>query len=159
MRFVPSQESGVGCSPVPAVPANQGAWEQVLPTSKGQANLGTSKGQGWQPLSGKSALFGLFLAGGGGNLLELDPDGSYYVAGGQQVEPVDQGQWSLHGSDLTLTSSNSSTACSNGDKLVFSNLEEAYIGTIVFRGSVGQNTCHAAWTPAEWILVPNAETR
>ena len=156
MHFIATPESSSGCSPVPTA---QGAWEQALPTNnKDMATLKTSKRPGWQPLSGKAALAGVFLAAGGGNLLELDRDGTYYVADGPSDEPVDQGQWSLHGSDLTLTSSDSSIVCSSGDTLALSSLEEVNPGTLFFRGTVTQNTCHAAWTPTEWILIPNMAT-
>jgi hypothetical protein len=153
MRFVTSPGPDVGCSPVPVA---DGSWEQALPTrNKSLASLENSQDPGWQPLSGKAALNGVFLAGGGGHLLELDSDGSYYVAAATSDVPVDQGQWSLQGSALTLTSSAGSTACNQGDTLVLNGLEEVNPGTTVFRGTVQQNTCHAAWTPSEWILIPN----
>jgi hypothetical protein len=153
LQFVTSPGPDVGCSPVPVA---DGSWEQALPTrNKYLAGLENSKDPSWHPLSGRAALKGVFLASGGGHLLELDPDGSYYVAAVSSDEPVDQGQWALHGSDLTLTSSDSSTECSKGDALTLNSLEEVNPGTTVFRGAVAQNTCHAAWTPTEWILIPN----
>jgi len=152
LRFVSSQQSFGACSPMPLV---QGEWQQALPTrNQEMAGYDNSKERGWHPLSGKTALYGVFLAGGGGHLLEIDRDGSYYVAAGSG-KPVDRGQWSLHGSDLTLTSSARSAECSKGDKLVLGTVEEVNPGTNVIRGSVRQNTCSAAWTPAEWIMIPH----
>ena len=153
MRFVSLQELSNGCT---LTLPPRGTWEQALPTNnKDMANLAYGASPDWQPLSGETSLYGVFLASGGGNLLELDRDGTYYVAAGTSDEPIDQGQWSLHRSTLTLTSSNRSTACSNGDKLTFSSLETVNLGTPFFRGTVEQNTCHAAWTPTEWIQIPN----
>jgi hypothetical protein len=153
MRYVPSEKNLAECSPMPIA---RGEWQQVLPTrSQEMAGFDNSDDPGWHPLSGKAALAGVFLAQGGGHLLELDRGGSYYVADDAGA-PVDRGQWSLHGSDLTLTSAAGSTDCSKGDKLVLGGLEEVDPGTTVFRGTVKQNTCAAAWTPKEWIEIPNA---
>ena len=152
LRFGSTQGSLGSCSPWPLA---EGTWQQVLPTrNKSMAGLDNSKAPGWHPLSGKTALYGVFLAGGGGHLLEIDRDGSYYVAA-EPGTPVDRGQWSLHGSTLTLTSSAGSTDCSRGDKLVLGAVEEVNPGTTVIRGTVEQNTCRAAWTPAEWIMIPH----
>ena len=152
MRFVGSDANFSECSPMPV---GRGEWQQVLPTrSRQMAAFDNSNDPGWHPLSGKAALAGVFLAQGGGHLLELDRDGSYYVASSAGA-PVDRGQWSLHGSELTLTSSAGSTDCSKGDRLVLGALEEVNPGTTVFRGTVTQNTCGAAWTPHEWILLPS----
>ena len=90
---------------------------------------------GWQPLSDKNALYGDWMAEGGGHVLELAPGGSYYVAD-ESGEVVDRGQWSQRGSDLTLTSSAASAECSEGDRLVLGGVEQVTGGTTVMRGTV-----------------------
>jgi hypothetical protein len=54
--------------------------EQVLPTSPTMADLVYSTETGWRPLSDKNALYGSWLAEGGGHVLELNRGGTYYVA-------------------------------------------------------------------------------
>lgn len=130
--------------------------EQVLPASPPMAGLVFSTQSGWQPLVSKSALYGVWLAEGGGYVLEMDPGGTYYVAG-ESGEPVDRGRWSLRGgSDLTLTSSTESTECSGGDRVVLGAVEQvAGPGTRALRSTVRENTCGAARAPAAWILIPH----
>ena len=129
--------------------------EQVLPTSPNMANVGFSTESGWQPLVGKSALYGVWMAEGGGYVLELDPGGTYYVAD-ESDEPIDRGQWSLRGgSDLMLTSSAGSTECSNGDRLVLGAVEQVNPGTRALRSTVQENSCGAPWATAVWILIPH----
>ena len=128
--------------------------EQVLPPSPSMAGLVFSTETGWLPLVRKDNLYGVWMAEGGGYVLEMDPGGSYYVAD-ESGEPVDRGQWSLRaGSDLTLTSGAGSTACSKGDRLVLGSVEQVDPGTRVLRATMQENTCSAAWVPAAWILVP-----
>jgi hypothetical protein len=133
--------------------------EQLLPASPSMAELVFSTESGWQALVGKSALYGVWLAEGGGYVLEVDAVGSYYVAD-ESGEPVDRGQWSLRGgSDLTLTSSADSAQCGKGDRLVLAAVEQlAGTGTRAVRSTVQENTCGAAWVPAAWILVPSDDS-
>jgi len=78
MRFVQSSANAVECSPLPL---ERGDWEQALPTRhQGLATIDNSTDPGWHPLSGKAVLYGVFLAQGGGHLLEIDRGGAYYVA-------------------------------------------------------------------------------
>ena len=127
--------------------------EQVLPASKSITDLSTAGLQGWEPLTDRE-LGGDWLAEGGGHVLELDAGGTYYVAD-QSGDPVDRGQWSLRKADLTLTSSAASGACNEGDRLVWTDLEQADLGTRVVRGTVRENDCGAAWTPKTWVLLPD----
>lgn len=128
---------------------------QVLPTNnEGMAALVFSKDKGWAPVESGSSLHGVWMAEGGGYVLEMDPDGSYYLAD-DSSEPVDRGQWSLRGSDLTLTSSASSTQCSEGDRMTWDQLELIDPGTRALRGAVSSNDCGGAWTPKAWILIPH----
>jgi hypothetical protein len=151
LRYVPQMPGGT-CSPMPP---GRGAFEQVLPTkNKDMASLVFSTDAGWQALSDKATLYGVWLAERGGYLLEMDRDGSYYVAD-VSGEPVDRGTWSLRSSDLTLTSSAKSVRCSAGDRLVLGNAEQEDPGTTAIRGTVRLNTCSAAWTPAAWLLIPH----
>lgn len=152
MRFVHTKPGTTNCSLL--VPP-RGVLDQVLPTSQHMAELVLSNESGWQPLVGKSALSGVWLAEGGGHVLEIDPGGSYYVAD-ESGEPIDRGQWSLRGTDLTLTSSAGSAVCSKGDQLVLGAVEQVNLGTRVVRSTVQQNACGAAWATAAWILIPHA---
>ena len=61
----------------------------------------------------------------------------------------------MRGSDLTLTSSADSAQCSEGDRLVLGGTGLADAGNTAFQGTVEQNTCGGAWTPASWMLIPN----
>jgi hypothetical protein len=152
LRLVHTQSGTGNCAP-----AQDERWdmEQVLPTSPDMANLVFSTESGWQPLVGKNSLYGVWLAEGGGYVLEIDPRGSYYVAD-ESDEPIDRGQWSLRGgSDLTLTSSADSALCSEGDRLVLGAVEQVDPGTRVLRSTMQENTCSAPWVPAAWILIPH----
>lgn len=151
MRFVVAETPG-SCAPLPS---GRGVLEQVLPTSTGMAELAFSQEPGWRPLADKAVLYGVWMAEGGGHLLEIEPGGNYVVADGSG-QPADVGQWSLRGADLTLTSSTGSAKCSQGDRLVLAGVESIDPGTAVFRGTVRQNACGAPWTPDAWILIPNA---
>jgi hypothetical protein len=156
VRFISSQTESSTCVPMTAA---RGALEQVLPSSPDMAGLVFSTDTGWRPLSDKTVLYGDWLAEGGGFVLEIDPGGAYYIAAASG-ETIDSGGWSFRGSDLVLTSSAGSGGCRQGDKLVLSAVQhDPGTGTSAFRGTVGQNTCAAAWTPAAWILIPNADSR
>ena len=152
MRFVPETRIGV-CSPMPVTV--RGAFEQVLPPSQGMKELIFSKDPDWKPLSDKTLLYGLWTAEGGGHVLEMDADGTYYVVDAS-AKAVDRGAWSFSESTLTLTSSAASTTCRAGDTLVLGAVQHENPGTDAVRGTVQRNTCAAAWTPAAWILIPNA---
>jgi hypothetical protein len=152
LRLVHTQPGEGNCAP-----EQDERWvmEQVLPASPTLAGLVFSTDSGWQPLVVKSAMYGVWLAEGGGYVLEIDPGGSYYVAD-DSGEPVDRGQWSLRGgSDLTLTSSTDSARCSKGDRLVLGAVEQNDFGTRALRSTVGENTCGGAWAPAAWALIPH----
>jgi hypothetical protein len=152
LRLVHTQPGTGNCAPTQD---ERWVMEQVLPASPTMAALVFSTESGWQPLVGKNALYGVWLAEGGGYLLEIDPGGSYYVAA-EPGEPIDRGQWSLRGADLTLTSSAESTECSKGDRLVLGTVEQlAGTGTRALRSTVQENTCGAAWVPTVWILIPD----
>ena len=166
MRFVHTQPGTGNCAPeevaieeeIPVEDASgpQVWWalEQVLPTSQGFAEFAVAGG-GYKPLSDKSALYGDWMAEGGGHVLEISPDGTYYVAD-ESGEPIDRGQWSLRASDLTLTSSAASVECSEGDRLVLGGVEHVNLNTPNIRGTVEQNTCGGAWASSTWWLIPNA---
>jgi len=152
MRFVHTQPGTGECA---QIQNGTVVLEQVLPASPTMAELVFSTEAGWQPLVGKSALYGVWLAEGGGHVLEIDPGGSYYVAD-ESGDPVDRGQWLLRGgSDLTLTSSAGSARCSEGDRLVLGAVEQINPGTRAVRSTVQENTCGAPWVPATWALVPH----
>ena len=152
MRFVP-EDTSAACSPLP--PIARGALEQVLPASQAVSGLVFSRDPDWHPLSDKALLYGVWTAEGGGHVLEMDPDGTYYVAAGTG-EQVDRGSWSFRDSDLTLTSAAGSATCRAGDTLVLGAVEQESPGTLAVKGTVRRNSCAAPWTPAAWILIPHA---
>ena len=151
MRFVRSDTAST-CSHLNFGP---GALEKILPTSDHMAELILSRDRGWQPVSDTATLLGVWLAEGGGHLLEMTSDGTYYIAD-DSGEPIDQGQWSLRDTALTLTSSAASVECSQGDRLVLTGTEWVDMGTTGIRGTLRENTCGGSWTPAAWILIPHA---
>lgn len=154
LRFVSSPATSGACT---AMPAGHQVLEQVLPTSQSMSEAVFSTERGWQPVSDEVTLHGDWQAEGGGYVLEMAANGSYYVAD-ESAEPIDRGEWSLRGSDLTLTSSASSAECSAGDQLVLAAVQYVDPGTTAIRGTVRKNTCGGAWTPAAWFLIPQVGT-
>jgi len=151
MRIEPEQWGGTRCAPEFA---GVEVLEQVLPTSRGMGNFGFSDKEDWKPLARVRALYGMWLAEGGGHVLEVDPGGSYYVAD-ESGEPVDRGQWSSHDSALTLVSSADSVECSEGDQVVLGGVEQVDSGTSGMQWTVEKNTCGGAWASNAWYLVPD----
>jgi hypothetical protein len=149
MRAIAEVGVGAGCTPLPAY---QIVWEHMLPAA-GEWN-GFSEEAGYQPLPGSVPLNGDWAAEGGGWVLEMTPNGKYYVLD-DSADAVDQGEWSRQGSDLVLTSSARSTECSNGDRFVLGNVQWVNVGTDVIKGTVEENSCNGAWTPKAWFLIPN----
>ncbi|MDT7571237.1 MAG: hypothetical protein QOE05_1411 [Actinomycetota bacterium] len=157
MRYVTSPADFNACSPLPA---GRRALEQVLPTASALANEPLSVPTGWEPLSDKAALYGFWFAERGGYVLELDADGSYYVAdalpnGATAV--IDQGRWTFAARSLTLTSVGS-IRCSDQDALVLGPVQQQRNGTTIVRGNVTQNACRGEWATAVWVLLPNARS-
>ena len=150
---------------VPAEPASRCAlltdtWEaleQVLPTSPAIARFKNSDQGDWKRWPPRDGLDGLWLVEGGGFAMELGADGTYVVAG-PSGEPVDGGWWTRRGTSLALTSSARSTACTPGDRLVWTGLEQLRPGTFALRATVHRNTCRAPWAATHWILVPDIRT-
>jgi hypothetical protein len=151
MRFVHTQPGTGNCAS-----AQNETWvmEQVLPAGPIFAKYVLSTESGWQPLTDKSALFGSWFAEGGGHVLELARNGEYHVAAGSG-EQVDYGEWSLRGSQLTLTSRPDSVECSAFDELVLGGVEYIDPGTTAIRSTVRKNSCGAPWADAVWILIPH----
>jgi hypothetical protein len=162
MRFVHTRPGTGRCSPefveVTDHPSSYDdvSWglEQVLPTrSEFLASLDNSNARNWTALANRDAVVGDWMAEGGGHMLELSQRGAYSVAD-ESGDLVDRGQWSLRGRTLTLTSSATSPACAEGDRLVLGGLESVNPGTIVMRGTVEHNGCRGEWTPERWIMIP-----
>ncbi|HEX5017858.1 MAG TPA: hypothetical protein VFX15_09780 [Actinomycetes bacterium] len=156
MHSVADEASGGNCTPLSTYQSN---WEHVLPPGPG-FDFAPSTAKGWKPLDGQD-LQGDWAAEGGGYVLEMSPDGgktphgSYYILD-EWAEPVDEGQWSLQGNDLVLTSLARSASCSPGDQFVLGNVETTdEPGTPVIRGTVEENACGGAWTPKSWFLIPH----
>jgi hypothetical protein len=132
------------------------ALEHVLPDKGRYADFTSSDIRGWRPVADKNVLLGDWMAeAGGGYLLEIAKDGTYYVAD-DSAEVVDNGRWRFRGSGLELFSRTESPQCEEGDFLVLGNLEYSNPGTTLLRGTVDQNDCGGGWTPASWIRIPDA---
>lgn len=127
--------------------------ERVVPT--GSLLMDNSGLRGWQSLTDKRWLFGDWMAEGGGYLLELTRDGSFYVVD-DSADVVDNGRWRFRSSTLELFSRDESPQCKEGDWLKLGNLEQVNPGTTMIRGTVDQNDCGGAWTPATWMRMPDA---
>jgi hypothetical protein len=112
------------------------------------------------PLTDRTLLAGDWLVEGGGYVIEISSDGAYVVAGHADLL-VDRGQWTLRGSELTLTSSARSAGCDAGDRLVLISLAGEVltnIGAQDLQGDVTQNTCDGAWAKSVWVPIPNSRT-
>lgn len=152
VRFV----RGPGSESCGAIPPGRGALEQLLPTASPEvASLDFSRDVGWRPVKTAGDLHGMWVTEGGGHLVELAPGGSYVVAAGSGP-PVDQGSWSLRGSELVLTSEAGSTRCDTGDRLVRSPLESVFSGAMAIRGAVTGDACGGPWSAATWLLLPDS---
>ena len=127
---------------------------QVVPTGSILAGMDNSGVRGWQATTDRKWLFGDWMAEGGGYLLELTQDGSYYVVD-QSADVVDNGRWRFRDSALELFSRTESPQCDEGDFLVLGNLEQVTPGTTMVRGTVEQNDCGGGWTPQTWIRIPD----
>jgi hypothetical protein len=152
LRAVRLSDSASACA---ELPLGSVVWEHVLPESAFAASFNVETP--WQPLAGGESLLGDWFAEGAEHVLEIGQDGTYIILGAG-AEPVDEGQWSLRGSELVLTSTAGSVECRDGDQLILSGMEETNPGTAVVRGTVSQNDCRGAWTPKAWMLVPNDTT-
>lgn len=150
MRSVRTDEAR-GCDPLEERPE---VWEQVLPPSTGISSMTFSNETGWSPLSDEAKLHGDWMAESDGHVLEIAPDGTYSVAD-DRVELIDMGTWAFRDSALTLTSSNQSVLCDEGDRLVLEGVELVDPGTPGIRGTVAQNDCGGSWTPKAWIRIPS----
>lgn len=150
LRFAPTRPAPARCS---FLSDGWGALEQVLPTSPGLASFKNANTENWAPWPSRRDLYGLWMAEGGGYAMEIGADGTYDVAD-QSGEPVDRGQWSLRDTELTMTSSVQSVACSTGDRVVWSDVEQLRFGTFALRATVKANTCRAPWAAKHWILIP-----
>jgi hypothetical protein len=122
----------------------------VLLTNAGLAGVDVVPDGRRSPITDSGALPGDWVAEGSGYILELDDERAYYVAD-ESGEPVDQGQWSLRGSRLTLTSSAASETCGQGDRLILGALEQQAIVVPALRGTAEENACDGAWVPELWM--------
>ena len=148
--------------------------QQVLPADNEDLAGLDLAGDDFTPLADAAALHGDWMAQGGGYVLELtsdptpvdadpsdvdpsDAEGVYYVAAASG-DVVDTGRWTVDSSlsRLQLLSTTESPGCDAGERLVLGELR--YVNshsTATFRGTVEENTCGGAWTPAAWILLPH----
>jgi hypothetical protein len=147
LRFVHTQPGTGNCA---SEPNEEWVLEQVLPTNAGLAGVNVVPEGGWSGVTDSGALLGDWMAEGGGHILEVDADGSYYVAD-DSGEPVDQGRWSLQASELTLTSAAASDTCRAGDRLILGALEQQTMTVPALRGTVAENACGGAWVPELWM--------
>ncbi len=151
LRFVYTQPGASNCS---SAQGERWVLEQVLPTSEGLAELDVPTKANWKPPASVPALHGDWMAEGGGYLLEISPEGAYYVSD-ESGEAIDRGRWLGRGSELTLTSSTESAECAKGDRLVLSGLELLVDRTTAMRGTLEQNACGGEWASSVWMLLPH----
>jgi hypothetical protein len=138
--------------------ANTMTLEHALPDNGRWADFTSSGLRGWRPVADQDVILGDWVAeAGGGYLLEIADDGTYYVAD-KSTEVVDNGRWRLRGSRLELFSRTESPQCEEGDFLVLGDIEYTNAETTLLRGTVDQNDCGGGWTPTSWILIPNANS-
>ena len=131
------------------------ALEHVVPTDSPLEGLRAPFSERrWSTVQREQVLLGDWMAEGGGYLLEIAEDGTYYVVDGS-AEVVDTGRWRLRSSMLELFSRTESPQCAEGDWLRLGNLQQASVGTTVIRGTVDQNDCGGKWTPESWIRIPD----
>ncbi len=157
-RIVHTQSATADCSPAP----QDARWvlEGVLPPNEFLADLSLDERElnadGWKPPK-PAILHGVWMAEGSQQVLELDPDGSYFIAD-VSGDVVDHGDWSLvrSPSQLRLVSAGDSLTCDLGDRLVLSKLEYLHRDPYLMRNTVAQNTCGAPWTAQGWLRLPDA---
>lgn len=151
-RVVPARAPAGDCSSPMGM---RESMERLLPTSEGLQGIVAGK-KHWEPVPAADDLHAVWMAQGGGYLLELDPEGTYYVA--DATGRFDRGEWSVRGSRLTLASSAESTACSSGDELVWGDLQWRFRDMTTIRATARTNTCAAPWAAVEaWIEVPQQD--
>ena len=132
------------------------ALEHVLPDNGRWADFTSAGIRGWRPVTDEKVVLGDWMAeAGGGYLLEIAEDGTYYVAD-DSGDVVDNGRWRLRESRLELFSRTESPQCEEGDFLVLGNLEYTNAETTLLRGTVDQNDCGGGWTPTTWLQIPDA---
>jgi hypothetical protein len=132
------------------------ALEHVLPDNGRWADFTSAGIRGWQPVTDEKVVLGDWMAeAGGGYLLEIAEDGTYYVAD-DSGDVIDNGRWRLRESRLELFSRTESPQCEEGDFLVLGNLEFTNAEATLLRGTVDQNDCGGGWTPTTWLQIPDA---
>jgi hypothetical protein len=153
VSFIPPRDADTTCW---VLPAWRGYLERVLPA--GMVFEPDGHDNETVPVTDPADLPGDWLVAGGGFVVEIAPGGDYSVAG-QSGILVDRGQWTLRGSDLTLTSSAQSAACDAGDRLVLGSLAgvvESSGGATNVQGDVTQDSCGGGWAREAWVLIPNS---
>ena len=131
------------------------ALEHVLPDNGNFADFTSSDVRGWQPVADEKVVLGDWMAEGGGYLLEISDDETYYVAD-DSGDVVDNGAWRIRRSALELFSRTESPRCEEGNMLILGNLEYFNAEATLLRGTVDQNDCGGGWTPDSWLKIPDA---
>lgn len=131
------------------------ALEHVLPDNGNFADFTSSDVRDWQPVADDKVVLGDWMAEGGGYLLEIAEDETYYVAD-ESGDVVDNGAWRVRRSALELFSRTESPQCEEGNMLILGNLEYSNAEATLLRGTVDQNDCGGGWTPASWLRIPDA---
>lgn len=153
LRFVLEEPGPEGCF----VPQGD-LWrlEQVLPTSDALNGLRPPDAKApWQPPPDESTLHGVWMAVGGGHVVELDPGGVYYVAD-HTGEPIEGGTWSLERDALRFTVRSASDDCREGDQVVLAGVRHiAEPPTQFLRATSADTTCDAAWAGHSWVFLPD----
>ena len=132
--------------------------QQVLPTSAAMTGVSAPVNAGWQPPADEEALQGVWMAVGGGHVVEMDPGGVYYVAD-ESGEPFERGTWSLKGDRLVFVAATSGSGCSRGDRVVLDDLEHVVDPATEFlrAGAIG-SSCSSTWAVHEWVWLPHEDS-
>lgn len=134
---------------------DQGTLERVLPTNPDLMEYVVPVDGDWIPAR-PANMTGLWMAQGGGSVIEFSPDGRYVAQDSRGVR--DTGRWTLSGTPATLrlTSSKATVGCPAGGRLVLTDVQHALPHEM--HGTVTDDACGAAWASPTWILMPHQGT-
>lgn len=132
---------------------DEGVLERVLPTMPGLAEFVVGVKGDWKPAVA-SDMTGLWMAEGGGSVIEFSPEGEYVAKDAKGAS--DSGRWTLSGKrpTLRLISSNAATGCPEGGRLILTDVQHHL--PLNMQGTVSDDACGAAWASPTWIRIPHA---
>ena len=134
---------------------DQGILERVLPTNPDFTEWVVPVDGDWQPAL-PANMTGLWMAQGGGSVIEFSPEGKYVARDARGAS--DSGRWTLSSAPATLRliSSKAAAGCPEGGDLVLTDVQHALPHEM--HGTVTNDACGAAWASPTWILIPHQGT-